>query len=197
MEPTSYRDLIEQLLGLGPFQDTAQAEAALSAFLKALCGRLMPEERKAIAGALPDSCAHMLLGAQPLDDGGLFGVIHDIAQAEHIALGRAAEHADIVSRVIVGLAGDAARVPLRRAVPELAALLEAPVPTSLEVSASARRTLASGDPAVLAHRHSVARSDDPHGDSKLSSARGLMQERDEDTLASGRPGSRRPISSSR
>jgi hypothetical protein len=59
----------------------------------------------------------------------------------------------------------------------------------------ARNSLASGDPALLAHRHSVARSDDPHGDSKLSSARGLTQERDEDTLASGRPGSRRPLSS--
>jgi len=56
--------------------------------------------------------------------------------------------------------------------------------------------LASADPRYLAHRHSVARSVDPHAETKLSSAHGLRQEQDEHTLALGRPGSERPISSS-
>ncbi|HLM72216.1 MAG TPA: hypothetical protein VK459_05985 [Polyangiaceae bacterium] len=45
-----------------------------------------------------------------------------------------------------------------------------------------------------AHTHSVARSDNPHEDTKLSSSRGLTQERLEDTLAEGKPGSDKPIS---
>lgn len=46
-----------------------------------------------------------------------------------------------------------------------------------------------------AHAHSVARSDAPHADSKLSSARGLTQEREHESLSAGRPpGPRRPLS---
>jgi hypothetical protein len=44
-----------------------------------------------------------------------------------------------------------------------------------------------------AHADSVARSDAPHEDTKLSSARGTTQERLHETLAEGRPGPRRPI----
>jgi hypothetical protein len=41
---------------------------------------------------------------------------------------------------------------------------------------------------------SVVKNDNPHGDTKLSSAHGTTQEREHETLAEGRPGSRRPIS---
>ncbi len=46
-----------------------------------------------------------------------------------------------------------------------------------------------------AHTHSVARSAAPHADSKLSSARGLTQEREHESLSAGKPpGPRRPLS---
>ncbi len=56
-------------------------------------------------------------------------------------------------------------------------------------------TLASGRPGSdhplsesqpeQTHAHSVARSDDPHADTRLSSSRGLTQERERSTLAEG------------
>jgi hypothetical protein len=88
-------------------------------------------------------------------------------------------------------------------VPELAAQLEpGAVPDAPEhepVSLAHRHDIASGrpgstrplsaaNPRVLEHRHSVARNGDPHGDTKLSSARGLTQEREGETLAAARPG---------
>lgn len=45
------------------------------------------------------------------------------------------------------------------------------------------------------HTHSVAVNDDPHGETKLSSSRGLTQERHHEDLATGRPPSTtRPVS---
>lgn len=41
---------------------------------------------------------------------------------------------------------------------------------------------------------SVAKSENPHADTKLSSSHGLTQEREHDTLAEGRPGSKHPLS---
>jgi len=79
-----------------------------------------------------------------------------------------------------------ARAFIAHRLPEIAELFELPEPTEAPLH-----------PDLLAHRHSVARSDDPHADSKLSSARGLRQEREQRTLASGRPGSRRPLSGGR
>lgn len=66
----------------------------------------------------------------------------------------------------------------------------------------APRTLATGRPGSehpvsearpeRAHRESVARSDDPHADTKLSTSRGPTQERRHETLAEGAIGARRP-----
>jgi hypothetical protein len=142
----------------------------------------------------------------------LLSVVREIAVAEGIPAGQAAEHLDIVIRAIDDVTHRQARLQFVRAVPELEGLYElrdrleaeplemrppSRAPNDLaEGVAGARNSLSSGNPTLLAHRHSVARTDDPHGDSKLSSARGLLQERDDDTLAAGRPGSRRPVSSS-
>jgi hypothetical protein len=64
-----------------------------------------------------------------------------------------------------------------------------------------RRTLSEGKPGSRhplsearldrAQSNSVARADEPHADTKLSSARGLTQERLHETLAVGRPGPKR------
>jgi len=67
-----------------------------------------------------------------------------------------------------------------------------------------RSTLATGRPGSAhpisearpdrAHTNSVARSTEPHQETKLSSARGLTQERLGDTIAQGVAGPRRPVS---
>lgn len=60
--------------------------------------------------------------------------------------------------------------------------------------AGSEHPIAESQPQV-AHTHSVARSDAPHADSKLSSARGLTQEREHESLSAGRPpGPLRPLS---
>lgn len=41
---------------------------------------------------------------------------------------------------------------------------------------------------------SVVKSDNPHGNTKLSSSRGSTQEREHETLAEGQPGSKHPLS---
>jgi len=55
------------------------------------------------------------------------------------------------------------------------------------------RTLSEGRP-VLGHANSIARAEDPRGDTKLSGARGISTEREGRTLAAGRPGHGNPIS---
>jgi uncharacterized protein (DUF2267 family) len=209
MDAASHADLIQSLRRLGPFDDDDAAESALSAVLRALGRRLLPEERRSVASRLPQQCARILEQPGAAEGNGLLRVVLELAEVERVSAGQAAEHLDIVVRALEEVAGPDARRQLVRAVPELERLYEARESTDAvaerppahgpsdlaEGVEGARNSLASGDPGLLAHRHSVARSDDPHGDSKLSSARGLMQERDDETLASGRPGSRRPISS--
>jgi hypothetical protein len=115
----------------------------------------------------------------------------------------------MVCRALGEVLSPTAHARLHHAVPEIAALFEvgsepgvsphAPLlgeaPNDLaEGRPGGSRPLATANPADLAHRHSIARSDDPHAETKLSSACGLTQEREERSLATGRPGSRRPLS---
>ncbi len=78
------------------------------------------------------------------------------------------------------------------------------VPKPRGFMAASRGTLAEGRPGSAhplsearperAQSQSVARADNPHGDTKLSSATGLTQEREGETLATGHLGSNRPLS---
>jgi hypothetical protein len=53
------------------------------------------------------------------------------------------------------------------------------------------RPLSDAYPPGTGHRESIATSDDPRGETKLASSRGLTQERDERILADGKPGADR------
>lgn len=65
------------------------------------------------------------------------------------------------------------------------------------------RSLASGTPGsrtpimdadpTRGHSHSIAASNDPHADKKLSSTTGISSVREGQTLAEGKPGSSRPL----
>jgi hypothetical protein len=68
--------------------------------------------------------------------------------------------------------------------------------TLAEGRPGSRRPLAEARPPA-GQADSVARTDNPHGDTKLSSARGLTQEREKESIATGSGGSRRPLSTSR
>jgi uncharacterized protein (DUF2267 family) len=183
MESKTFADLVSQLRELAPFADDAAATLALSAVLSQLGPRLLEDERRAVAARLPAEATRLLrgAGASSSDDDQL---VDAVAAAEHVAPTRAIEHLQIVVQAIAPLLDEVAQTHLARAVPELSWLLEpkAAVPPPLDAAVHAgRHTLSEGRPGSehplasahpdQAQRHSVARSDDPHGDTKLSGAR--------------------------
>lgn len=184
--------------------DEREAAAMVASVLAALRADLGRVEAEALADALPASLAAPL--RQGRSPGGP-SVAARVAAAGHIAPGRAVEHVACV------LGALAARLPattlerLRAALPaRTAALLVTATAREPELEPkphAARSTLAEGRPGSRhplsearprgAQADSVVASDNPHGDTKLSSSRGLTQERERESLAVGRPGPRRPI----
>lgn len=211
MEPASLSEIVERIRSLAPFLDRAGAEHALSTTLEALATLLTSDERSQLAAALPGELAQSLRGAQPAS-GSPADLFADVAKRGHWPLGRAIELVQVTCHALGDALPRATLVRLARHLPELAPLLqpsEAPpiadvppaVPQNTRDLAGGRpgsqRSIAASDPSILAHRHSVARNDDPHAEDKLSSSRGVSQERDDHTLATGRPGSNRPLSGRR
>jgi uncharacterized protein (DUF2267 family) len=200
-------DILRRLHELGPFSDDGAAICALHATLEGVGGGLKEDERRAVAASLPADCARVLLAARATGCRGPRDLFLEISLREKVTLARAVEHAEIVCRALGEVLSPTSHDRLRHALPEIAKLFEPHV----EGSAPARprrspadapndlaegrpgggRPLSSANPAELAHRHSIARSDDPHAETKLSSACGLTQEREDRSLATGRPKFRR------
>lgn len=128
----------------------------------------------------------------------------------------AIERAEIVCRQLGAmLPADVATRWARDLPAPVAALFLTAPPTGLSTGAPAPRpsiprpvapppTLATGRPGSMhpvseshperAHRNSVARTADPHADTRLSASRGLTQERLHETLAEGDARSASPVS---
>jgi uncharacterized protein (DUF2267 family) len=209
----SERRFIERLVEVAPFANQAEAARAARALLQVLGGLLTQDERVALARELPAELVRLLAIGLPQPNVDWTEFHRRVAQVEGVPLALAIEHSEVVCRALCEALAPSTRQHLQTTLPKLAGLFE--LPTDIERplseahrSSSAPNDLAEGRPGgaspiatsdlrSLAHRHSVARSDDPHADTKLSSARGLRQEQGEHTLAAGRPGSRRPISGSR
>jgi uncharacterized protein (DUF2267 family) len=208
----TFSEIIQRACELGPFADEAAAARTFLAVVKVASRSLRPEERQVLAASLPVEVGPVLRHPEPARPCDLDSLVNDLAAAEGIGAGLALEHLAVAGRALAEALPPAGRALLMRALPDLSRLLEPrdepePVHETSEWPAGTphdlaegrqggRHPLASSDPSRLAHQHSIARSDDPHGDSKLSGARGLSQEREAETLATGKPGSRRPLSSS-
>jgi uncharacterized protein (DUF2267 family) len=190
--------------------DRATAERAARATLATLGERLTEEEARGVADALPGALARTLRDASydsDFDDAELY---ERVRRREGAPAGAAREHAQVVLRALGEVIDDDVRTRVTRALPRsVAELLEPRAPVEAPPHAEAAHappitTLAAGKPGSrhpiaearpdLAHSHSVAREDNPHGETKLSSARGLTQERLGDAIAAARPGPARPIS---
>ncbi len=215
MEPSAdFSAIIARVRELGPFPDDVAAESAVVATLQALARFLTEDERAELARALPPEVCHVVPATRstssPIAWRSRQGDLYLwVAVAEGVPIKRAIEHAQVVCRTLGEHLPDATVSRLLRNLPEIGALF-APADVAERVDGSAappathhdlaegheggRHPLADANPAILAHRHSVARNADPHADSRLSTARGLTQEREEDTLAEGEPGSHRPLS---
>ena len=196
--------------------DAEAAERAIHATLEVLGERLTADEAHALAARLPSDLEHLLDEAAyegDFDATELYRRVWEREKREETSLGMAKEHADIVLRAVGTALDEDLCARLVRALPEpVGALLLAPVrgappphPHAPSKHAPAVASLAHGRPGSRhplseaaprsGHAQSVARSDDPHADTKLSSSHGLTQEELGETLATGQPpGPTRPIS---
>jgi uncharacterized protein (DUF2267 family) len=184
------------------------ARRAVRATLEVLGLHLDRETARSIAAELPPDCADWLTGGGDHRRLGIDELYREVAAREEVSPGFAMEHTQVVTGALLDLLGDEGRRRLLAGIPELLAarlaswVETAPLPASEpRYRPAGRRTLASARPgssrplseAAPGQRESVARSDDPRGDSRLSSSRGEPRGRSK-PISTGRPGSARPLS---
>lgn len=128
-----------------------------------------------------------------------------VSSREHVGLGFAMEHALVVLQVIAELVSEEERLRLTHKLPAELEQLVRPAPIAPSPDRPTHhgrsRSLAEGNPrgrhpvsesrAERAQRHSIARSDDPHANSRLSSAHPAGEA---ETIATSREGSEHPLS---
>jgi uncharacterized protein (DUF2267 family) len=184
------------------------AARTVRAVLEVLGERLSWPTLQALTEDLPAPLTSGPRGILPHQDFDLGEFHARVARRTQVRLGVAVEHSAVVCQVLAKALSPGTLHRLREALPEPMSALFTPrepeEPFEHVHLDPSRRTLAEGRPGSQhpvseagperAHTHSVARSDNPHGDTKLSSAIGFTQEREQETLAMGHPGSDRPLS---
>lgn len=218
MSRDNFASWCARVLELGPFGTDSEVEAASIATVRALGEELLDDERSWLVAELPQELAQALTQghgepaaahARTPDKRDFF---KRVAHHERVTLSRAVEHAEVVCQTLAEVASPETVEHLKKHLPTLADLFEprptpeppvhAPHPNSraptdlAEGRPGGTHPVSTSDLSSLAHRHSVARSQEPHADTKLSSAHGLRQEREGRTLATGKPGARRKLSDS-
>jgi uncharacterized protein (DUF2267 family) len=207
-----YPDFVEVVTERAGLASAGEAARVIDATVEALGEQLGSVQVEQVAGGLPPKLAAALARrrgpAQITDAGGLARRVGELAG---LPLAHALEQAQVVCQVLAELSDPDALAHLATLPPGLAALLEprargpAPPPPRRPATAPGTgRTLASGRPgsghplsessADRAHRESLARAAEPHGQDKLSTSHGGADERRRDDLSTGRPGSTRPLS---
>jgi uncharacterized protein (DUF2267 family) len=204
-------ELLDEVAAHAGLHSAAEAERALAAVLAALGTRLSHSESLALADELPFTAGEPLRQARFDRAFDLDELYARVARAEGVAPGFAVEHTLSVCQAVAESITGAALERIRKALPPPMAALFTPreisAPPDVEHVAAAAETLARGRPgsrhplseasAERAHSESIARSDNPHAETKLSSSRGLTQEREHESLATGKPGPTRPINDRR
>jgi uncharacterized protein (DUF2267 family) len=203
-----YEDFVERVMQLGGFTRREEAVRAVGATLAVLRARLIDEDVEAMAAGLPALIARLLRYGEYEGEFGREEFFDRVRRREGVMLGYAREHAEVVCRVLAEAVAQASLKRLRKHLPDdLATLFEEPAPPAPAPSrerirrgnsgTTRRRTLAEGRAGsehpvsesrpAKAQSHSVVREDNPHGDTKIASARGVTQERESESLAEGRP----------
>lgn len=200
-------DVLERVRERAGLVDDEEARRCVSAVVAAVCQGLSHSTLELVRSELPEELAAMWIGPEHRRTVTVRSVLASVSGRQGVASGFAFEHVTVVAEAFARFLRPEVLRLLREALPwEVAVLFtprEAPAPVEHVRLDPSRRTLAEGRPGGArplyearpdrAHSESVARSDNPHADTKLSSASGLTQEREEETLATGRIGaSRRP-----
>lgn len=186
-----YAELIADVRKRCGITDDGRADRAVAAVVSVLGGALSGADADGLSERLPSPFAERLrrsAGGAELKD--VHELYERVAMRAAIVLGLAVEETQIVLQLLAELASEEATARARRHLPpDIAALLtprrafaEPPPRQRLPAPAAPPHvTLASGRPgsfhplsesrADRAQEHSVARSSNPHAQSKLSSAR--------------------------
>lgn len=207
MSPFDETALIRRIQTLTGIDDPSAVQRIGRAVISVLQDELPAHDRAWLAQRLPAPWAEAAHpSAIELRDG-LTEFYDRVAAREGIDPGFAREHAQSCCRALAEALDEDARRRLASRLPdELAGLLDvtsagAGVAPGAERGAPRahrrRSTLSEGRPGSRApvseaaprraHQDSIARSANPHADTKLSSSPGTTQEREHDTLARGRP----------
>jgi len=185
----------------GGFDDEAAARKAACATLAVLGSRLTEDEASSLASQLPSELARIVDEEGYDTDFDAAELYERVRRRTGAPPGLAREQTDVVLRVLGAILDERELARLARVLPEpIVRGLRGPeasyVPPHRGTAPPPRRTLAEGRPGGThpiaeaapppGQMHSVAANDDPHAETKLSSSRGLTQERLADTLATGR-----------
>jgi uncharacterized protein (DUF2267 family) len=197
------RDLLDDVADAG-FEDKSQAERAVCAAVSVLAERLTHDEASSIVRVLPED---LRAKVEPRRRRGGRGgdaaqLVERFREREGVSAGRAREEMQIVFGALGRrLSADERRAIVQKLPSEIAGDFEdepdTPAP-AVPLHPGPANTLASGRPGSQrplseakperAHSESVARTDDPHRNTKLSTSEGLTQEREGETLATAHPG---------
>jgi len=179
-----------------------EAERALSAVLEALGESLSPADACALAEVLPPHWATIVRDGVHAGEPDEEALYSEVARREHVPRGFAVEHVISACRVIACRLPLGALERLQRALPRPFTIPDPAPPMEHHHTRGRLDTFAEGRPGShhplseaapsRVHRDSVS-AENPHGDTKLSSASGLTQEREHESLSTGKPGSTRPI----
>jgi uncharacterized protein (DUF2267 family) len=185
-----------------------EAARTVRAVLEVIGERLNWPVIQAVVEDLPAPLAASLRGVIPHQVFNLAELHARVASRTGVRLGVAVEYTDVVCQVVAEALAPGTLHRLHEALPEPMSVLFTPREPGERFEHvhldSSRHTLAEGRPGSRhplsearperAQSHSVVREDNPHEDTKLSSTTGLTQEREQETLATGHPGSERPVS---
>lgn len=212
--PIDPAELTARLHRLAPFADDEAAQRARDATLTALRRGLSDDDADWLALDLGTALAQPLLRGGRAGDLSLEQFYRWVARFAGLRAGVAREQAQVVCRALTDVLSPASIARLRRSLPDLALLFTRPEPEPpvsehehLRDDRAPDHTLAGGQPGSKrplcdgrpwsavelpkdspprGHTHSIAVCDDPHGESKLSGAHGLSQERDGHSLTTWR-----------
>lgn len=208
-----YEHLLDRVREHTGLSERAVVETAVRAVTEALGALIDHAHREEIAAHLPRELAQPLRRREPEEDASGATFLRMVSGIEHLPPRFAVEHATAVLEAIGGeLHPDIRRRITSRLPAEMRDWMEprvmrVPRPREPKAAGAEEHRLADARPGSRhpisdvaprgAHSHSVAASDDPHADSRLSSAHGMTQEREHEDLAEGHSGSERGISESR
>jgi uncharacterized protein (DUF2267 family) len=217
--PIDQLTLIQRLQSLAPFEDENAAKRAYETTLKALRRGLVDDEADWLAIDLGPELARPLEAEVYAGKLSPEEFYHWAGRFAGLRRNIAKEQVQVVCRALGELLSPGMKGRLATHLPELAPLFMGPEtppppegPHRLRSEPNPDRTLAGGRPggerplseagprrgpeasssASRGHAHSVARSADPHADTKLSSARGMTQEREHESLSTAGHGAGKP-----